>query len=158
MNGWAAYADAAVLQAINDGMRLNLGHEAIGSAETNGGAAWAKFFRNAVHTSIGQNELIILRLAGEQGCVDYATSLPGTQRRYSALTSRVQDKSGLFLAGANAYRTLGMWCHAGCLTHASVPGELIENLIVAHTDPRTSGDTWLIQFLAQLPDRIFGDR
>lgn len=152
MNGWAAYADAAVLQAINDGMRLAGGQKAIGSAGANGGAAWAEFFRKAEQRSIGQNELIILRLAGEQGGVDYATSLQETQRRYSSLSPHVQDKSGFFLAGANTYRTLGMWCHAGCFTHVSLPGELVENLIVAYTDPRTSGDTWLIQKLAQLPD------
>ena len=152
MSGWAAYADAGVLQAINDGMRVAQGWRAIGSGGIHGGAAWALFFQSLTNRRIDNSTRIILRLAGEQGGVNYATSLAETQRRYEALTDRVAFKSAMFLIGANGYRGYGMMCHVDCSNPFNATSYLFEALVVAHTDPRTSGDTWLIQSLAKAPE------
>jgi hypothetical protein len=150
MVGWAAYADAAVLQAINDGMRLHLGQNAIGSAISDGntfslvqgGRAWKEFFDGleAGMDISDLNGLIVLRLAGEQGGVNYATSLSGTQSRYETEDSRIQIKIGLFLWGTNAYRTFGQWCRGNYSCNWS------------YTDPREATETRLFRVLGQLPE------
>lgn len=154
MSGWAAYADAAVLQAINDGMRLYLGQNAIGSAVSdahtysliNGGIAWNEFFHgfySGMRTS-NLNGLIVLRLAGEQGGVDYAISLSGTQSRYGAEDSRTQLKIGLFLWGTNGYRAIGQRCR----------GNNSCNVFSSYTDPREATETRLFRVLGQLPEPV----
>ncbi|HRQ42167.1 MAG TPA: hypothetical protein PLD25_29965 [Chloroflexota bacterium] len=159
MNGWAAYVDAGVLQALNDGMRLYKGQNAIGSGGSHGGGAWATFFGGLdlfKNNRISEGNLIVLRLAGEQGGINYATTLSETERRYGAENFRVRVKIDLFLWGADSYRSAGMSCQAGCANPISGAGGMIEALVVAHTDPRTSGNTWLIQQLSQAPDVVAG--
>ena len=154
MGGWAAYMDAAILQAINDGMRLYSGQSAIGSGSSHGGGAWNAFFKGLKDDRLegtDLNRLIGLRLAGEQGGVDYARSLPETQRRFANETRRVQIKVDLFLWGADNYRSFGMWCRGNWF--------ICQNMdawdYTAVTDPRTATETWLVsQVLAPAPNFV----
>jgi hypothetical protein len=139
--GWAAYMDAAILQAINDGYRLYLGQDAIGSGSTHGGSAWRDFFA-ALLAGMEGNQLIVLRLAGEQGGVDYARGLAETQRRYAAEDERVQIKIDLFLWGADSYRSFGQRCRGSYSCN------------FRHTDPRQATETRLLRTAAQLPEPV----
>ncbi len=140
MNGWAAYIDAGILQAINDGMRIFNNQDPIGD----GGGAWSAFFsaEDKGWENSNLNGLIALRLAGEQGGVDYAALLPETIRRHDASDARVQLKSYLFLKGANQYRYTGMACR------------VLFSCNSEFTDPRTAVETPFFQGLGQLPDVV----
>ena len=144
--GWAAYMDAGILQAINDGMRLYKGQNAIGSGTSHGGGAWHAFFIGYLDDDLegrDLNQLIVLRLAGEQGGVDYARSLSETQRRFTNESARVQNKVDLFLWGADNYRSFGMRCRSNYSCQFDL------------TDPRAATETWLVsQILAPAPDWV----
>jgi len=152
MDGWAAYMDAGVLQAINDGMRLYEGQDAIGSAISDGhtyslvhgGSAWKEFFDGyyAGMDITDLNSLIVLRLAGEQGGVNYARSLPLSEQRYDSEDLRVRIKIDLFLGGADTYRSFGQWCRGGFSCNS------------AYTDPRQATGTDLFRVLGQLPEGV----
>jgi len=149
MDGWAAFVDAAVLQAINDGMRLVKGKDAIGNSAfglVNGARGWRDFFR-AWQEFVSQkdsglpmwteNEVIALRLSAEQQGVDYAISLPESIRRYQDEDVRVQIQIDIFLWGADTYR----WAGEGCRRSPGVCSTLFD----AWTDPRQATDTWLFR-------------
>ncbi|MBI5825426.1 MAG: RHS repeat-associated core domain-containing protein [Chloroflexi bacterium] len=144
MSGWAAYMDAAVLQAINNGMRINKNQSPVGG----GGGAWAAFF--AAYYDGWQDSnldgLIALRLAGEQGGVNYGVSLSETTARFNNSNPRVQLKIGLFLAGANGYRSTGIWCRNN--------GTCSNNIFSVYADPRTAVETAFFQYLGQAPDFV----
>jgi RHS repeat-associated protein len=155
MDGWAAYLDAGILQAINDGMRLYDGYGAIGHtlsngqgySTINGGAGWRDFFRN-FYAGMAEDPLIVSRLRAEQMGVDYALSLPETDRRYQSSGTRVQIKVDTFLWGADRYRDFGRACRsyfAAC-TASFGPG------IADYTDPRKALQTQALQTLAGAPE------
>lgn len=127
-------------------MQLYKGQSAIGSGSSHGGSAWHAFFKGLKDDGLEDtdiNSLIVLRLAGEQGGVDYARALPETQRRLANETARVQNKVGLFLWGADNYRSFGMWCRGNYSCQSDL------------TDPRTATETWLIsQVLAPAPEWV----
>ncbi len=103
MGGYVAYMDAAVLQAINDGWQMNEGKQPVGA----GGLLWAEFFRQNENTKVkSKSSLDKLRLDAEQYGVDYARSLPESQRRYSQESIEDQIKVDVFLWGADLYRSL----------------------------------------------------
>ncbi len=142
MDGWAAYMDAAVLQAINDGMNLFSNREAVGAEGTHGGEAWRAFFgaldRGMKNTD--PNQLIVLRLSGEQGGVNYALGLTETSWRYQAESTRVQLKVDWFLWGTNLYRERSMSCRSAGSCWVD-----------AYSDPRQATETRLFRFLGTLP-------
>jgi RHS repeat-associated protein len=142
LEGWAAYTDAGVLQAINDGMNLARGRDVIGAEGRHGGAAWQRFFI-AFREGMGrtdENQLIVLRLAGEQGGVDYAHSLMETRERWQTASTREQLKIDMFLMGANMYRSRSIACRSSdsCWVNA-------------YSDPRQATETRLFKVLGALP-------
>jgi len=103
MDGYVAYMDAAVLQAINDGWQMKKGETPIG----NGGVLWAEFFNQDEETPASQKPALDkLRLDAEQFGVDYARSLPESKRRYTQESIQDQIKIDVFLWGADSYRSV----------------------------------------------------
>jgi hypothetical protein len=141
MDGWAAYMDAGILQAINDGMNLRQGRAAVGAEGRHGGAGWEAFFaaRQGGMEISNRNQLIVIRLDAEQQGVNYALSLPETDQRYDKESLRVQMKVDLFLWGADAYRSFGQWCRGNYSCDSP------------YTDPRVATETRFIKFLSGLP-------
>ncbi|MCI0580798.1 MAG: hypothetical protein L0332_09500 [Chloroflexi bacterium] len=127
LNGWASNVDAAILQAINDGIRLAFRSEApigylapagslasfAGKVHIHGGELWAQFFR-AINPHLAgprpqlasDDELIDLRLRAEQHGVDYALAHHETRRRYASADPWQRSRIDIFLAGADGYRWL----------------------------------------------------
>jgi hypothetical protein len=135
MAGWTAYADAAVLQAINDGWRSYRGDTPIGGDGTSGSSGWHRFF--SMYSSYQQgnidlDQLIAVRLEAEQQGVDYARSLPESRRRYNNSDLYTQIQIETFLQGANSYRAYAPKLRS--LTSAPIIG----SLVTQYTDPRTS--------------------
>lgn len=144
--------DAAVLQAINDGMLLYHGNAAIGSAISdgrtysliNGGRGWKDFFAAyyaGMQTSDLDN-LINLRVKAEQQGVDYGLSLSESIRRGNMSSPYEQTKINIFLKGANAYRGVSAWCRDHSICDWS------------YTDPRVATSTHLFAALGKVPDFV----
>ena len=119
MEGYIAYMDAAVLQAINDGARIWQGESPIGHKDSkgfrHGGGKWASFFaleteRMRHNPSVPQSSLDRDRLDAEQVGVDYARSLDVSQHRLENETRKTQIRIDFFLLGADTYRA---WCPCG---------------------------------------------
>jgi RHS repeat-associated protein len=142
-NGWAYYMDAAVLQAINDGMQISRGNMPVGS----GGAGWAIFFASlsdVQFTGGDESSLIGIRLDAEGQGVRYAESLPESRRRYAAASDLDQIHIDLFLGGADAYRDYSPAMRAQLPTFGAACGGhvviscMAYDTISSATDPRTS--------------------
>jgi RHS repeat-associated protein len=119
LDGFTAYADAGILQAINDGWRLYQGQSAIGApiitedgiaGVTHGGTVWAQFFQERAkfqqkeEGTLSQDALDRLRLDAEQYGANYANSLYESQRRYASESLYDRHKIDTFILGANLYR------------------------------------------------------
>ncbi|MCY3994420.1 MAG: hypothetical protein OXF50_24565 [Caldilineaceae bacterium] len=113
MEGYIAYMNAAVLQAINDGVRIFRGKDAIGHEDSkgwrHGGEQWATFFRleserGRFYPREPRSTLDKHRLAAEQAGVDYARTLDKSQRLFEKERRITRLRIEVFLLGGDIYR------------------------------------------------------
>jgi len=133
VGGTADVMDAAVLQAINDGLLISKHKDAFGS----GGQGWADFFTEREQAG-DQNHLIATRLSAEQQGVDYSWDLKGTQSAYKNSSLSNQVFFSLFKAGADGYRSSAKAFRSqnpALITAVDIQSAAVTTM----TDPRTSG-------------------
>jgi len=111
--GWAAHADAAVLQAIQNGQRLSEGKTLLGEHKGDDclgtclGAArgWAAFYeaeKTYRTTGTEPENLYQLRYGAEQGGVDYGVDI--SDKYYQEESARVRYRIREFVNDGNTYR------------------------------------------------------
>jgi hypothetical protein len=110
--GWAYRADAAVLQAIQDGWRMFEGKDPVGyydrrdRHQVHGGENWKTFFEMVAGPEADKSSDdadVLARLAAEQRGADYAWYVG--RRLYEAEDGRSQMKIRMFKNAADWYRT-----------------------------------------------------
>ena len=140
--GTAEVMDAAVLQAINDGLLITKGSDPFGG----GGQGWADFFKER-QDSNDEDHLIATRLRAEQQGVNYAWGLASTQSAFGNSTQSDQIFFRLFKTGADSYRSSAIAYRLGTpystmAVQYGAPqftGPLVVTATGIMTDPRTSG-------------------
>jgi RHS repeat-associated protein len=112
-SAWASYADAVVVQAIQNGMRLRLGLAAIGLSTGSkcnsscllGAAGWLAFYNSEAGLRRGRGSIqtvIRIRILAEQAGVEYAWK--SARPLYSKESLRVQIKIDVLKWSTDQYR------------------------------------------------------
>jgi hypothetical protein len=155
LGGWAAHADAGVLQGLQDGWRIHEGKAAIGRyvsgnssyLHLNGGGEWARFFDMLdIFNQPGgdQNDgfterLIAARLGAEQMGVNYGREY--AQGLYDHASLRLRFKIDQFNYAADEYRRTVPLARQGFITYSGFDPPMSSKEISAlrpDLDPRTS--------------------
>ena len=144
---WASYSDAGVLQAIQDGWRLNRQLSPIG----NGGAEWHEFFQMQ---EAGEPDDILLQQWGvaEQAGVDFGIDLASHLAESATLRERI--RIGTFVGFGNAYRSFVSDGSMFTVDYHTSDYQLILDVSVSLVtrpllDPRTGSSQFFVREFAQ---------